>query len=311
MQIDTAYSGKEAIGKISVHKYDVILMDHMMPELDGVETTHIIRRFHEEYQDTPIIALTANAVEGTREMFLKEGMNDFVAKPIELRVLVSKMKQWLPAEKIKKVSGNEVVKNVKENAVPEIGDLDVAYSMKLLGGEKLFWKVLKDYYRVIEKKADLLKELEQKEDWEDYTIEAHALKSASKQIGAMSLSAKAADMEQAGRDKDGKKIHACTDAMVQQYREYIPVLAPYCEEKAEESSTRKIITEEIRSDLFAKMRDALENLDMDCMEEVIEEMKQYRYQDWEQELLEALYNAVEEIDVDACEALLCQWEDHE
>ena len=78
-------------------------MDHMMPELDGVETTHIIRRFHPEYDDVPIIALTANAVDGTKEMFCREGMNDFVAKPIELRILAAKVKQWLPVEKIQKV----------------------------------------------------------------------------------------------------------------------------------------------------------------------------------------------------------------
>ncbi|MFR8119435.1 MAG: response regulator [Lachnospira sp.] len=98
--IDTCLSGKEAIEKISSQMYDIIFMDHMMPELDGVETTHIIRRFHPEYDDVPIIALTANAIDGTKEMFLKEGMNDFVPKPIELQFLTAKIKHWLPAEKI-------------------------------------------------------------------------------------------------------------------------------------------------------------------------------------------------------------------
>lgn len=308
MKIDTATGGKEAIGKISIHKYDVILMDHMMPELDGVETTHIIRRFHEEYEDIPIIALTANAVEGTREMFLKEGMNDFVAKPIELRILAAKMKQWLPAEKIRKISNDDSQKKQKEVELPQIGDLDIAFSMKLLGSEKLFWKVLKDYYRVIEKKADLLKELEQKEDWEAYTIEAHALKSASKQIGAMSLSAHAAAMEEAGRNGDGIQIHECTDAMLEEYREYIPLLAEYFQEESVDVRPREKITDEIRYGLFCDMREALEELDMDHMEEVMVEMNRYQYQDWEQKLLEQLSNAVEEIDVDACEGILCQWE---
>lgn len=308
MQIDTATSGKEAIGKISIHKYDAILMDHMMPELDGVETTHIIRRFHEEYEDVPIIALTANAVEGTREMFLKEGMNDFVAKPIELRILAAKMKQWLPAEKIKKINNEDSKKKQQEVSLPQIGDLDIAFSMKLLGSEKLFWKVLKDYYRVIEKKADLLKELEQKEDWEAYTIEAHALKSASKQIGAMSLSARAAAMEKAGNEKDGAQIHQNTDEMIAQYRQYIPLLAEYFEEESVDVRLRETMTEEIRDGLFSDMREALENLDMDHMEEVAEQMRQYQCQDWEQELVKQLYNAVEEIDVDACEGILAQWE---
>ena len=84
-------SGKEAITKISERRYDIVFMDHMMPELDGVETTHIIRRFHPEYNDVPIIALTANAMNGTREVFLAEGMNDFIAKPVELKTLISKV----------------------------------------------------------------------------------------------------------------------------------------------------------------------------------------------------------------------------
>ena len=92
----------EAIEKITNHRYDIVFMDHMMPELDGVETTHIIRRFHPEYDNVPIIALTANAIHSTMEMFLQEGMNDFIAKPIEVRIFAAKVKKWLPLEKVQK-----------------------------------------------------------------------------------------------------------------------------------------------------------------------------------------------------------------
>lgn len=93
MKIDTAAGGEEAVEMISKKKYDLIFMDHMMPELDGVETTHIIRRFHKEYDSVPIIALTANAVDGVKEMFLNEGMNDFVAKPIEMSRILAKLQK--------------------------------------------------------------------------------------------------------------------------------------------------------------------------------------------------------------------------
>ena len=86
MKTDTALSGKEAIEKIKKKHYDVIFMDHMMPEMDGVETTRIIRESFRDYDDVPIIALTANAMEESRSMLLVEGMNDFIAKPIEIRV---------------------------------------------------------------------------------------------------------------------------------------------------------------------------------------------------------------------------------
>ena len=202
----------------------------------------------------------------------------------------------------------EKSKEETKEKIPPIADLDIEYSMKLLGSEKLFWNVLRDYYRVIEKKAVLLKDLEQSEDWDNYTIEAHALKSASKQVGALKLSDMAATMEMAGIDKDGELIHQQTDAMLEKYRSYLPLLEEYFQEEEEADSTREAITSEEQDRLFVDMRDALENLDMDRMEEVAEEMRQYQYQDWEKKLLQQLYDAVEEMDVDACEGILVDWE---
>ena len=211
MHIDTALSGKIALDKIAQKHYDLIFMDHMMPELDGVETTHIIRRFHEDYDDVPIIALTANAVSGTRAMFLREGLDDFVPKPIELRFLVSTLKHWLPKEKILRVSQRNKPQNNPEPKAPlKIEGLDVEAALELLGSEKLYWSVLKDYYHLIDKKVQLIDDLEKAEDWRGYTIEVHALKSASRQIGATTLSDMAAALEQAGNAGDAVMIHQQT-----------------------------------------------------------------------------------------------------
>ena len=307
MKIDTALSGKAAVDKITKHHYDIVFMDHMMPELDGVETTHIIRRFHPEYNDVPIIALTANAVDGTKEMFCREGMNDFVAKPVEIRMLVSKVKQWLPPEKIQKVGGGQGRKKIDGNSNIEVGDLDVSFALKFLGSEELFWTVLKVYYHAIEKKAELIKSLEEQEDWPGFTIEVHALKSSSKQIGAISLSEKAAALEKAGNARDSAFIHRRTDEMLLQYVGYLAVLEPYCAEK-EETEDKEEASDEKLQEFFAEMRIALEDLDMDKMEEVIEDMKQYGYAGWQGEKFEQLKAAVEEVEVDNCEAILHQWE---
>lgn len=309
MDIDTALSGKEAIGKISVHHYDIVFMDHMMPELDGVETTHIIRRFHTEYNDVPIIALTANAVDGVQDMFLKEGMNDFIAKPIEVKTLISKVKQWLPVEKIQRLDSSQK-SATKQTSAKEIvvGDLDTKSAMKLLGSEKVFWNVLKDYYRVIDKKSKLIKELTEKEDWAGYTIEVHALKSASKQVGANALSEKAAAMEKAGNARDVEQIRACTDDMLQMYRGYLPVLEPFFVEKQVQDTGKTDISTEVLHQMFAGMREALDNLDFDSMEQIIGKMEQYHYEEWQKELFGQLKNAVDEIDVDTCEEIIEHWE---
>ncbi|MCM1045064.1 MAG: PocR ligand-binding domain-containing protein [Candidatus Gastranaerophilales bacterium] len=307
MHVDSAPSGKEAIAKISVHHYDIVLMDHMMPELDGVETTHIIRRFHSEYNDVPIIALTANAVDGVQEMFLKEGMNDFIPKPIELMVLISKIKKWLPIEKIKKV--HAPVFSQEETAdTPVVGDLDTRSAIRLLGGEKLFWTVLGDYYHVIEKKTATIRGFLEQNDWANYTIEVHALKSSSRQIGANSLSDKAATLEKAGNARDTSFIQKNTEPMLQQYLSYLEILEPYFREEASDSTGKEAISRRLLSEYFTKMREAIENLDMDLMEEVILEMGKYSYESPYSELFARLKEAVSEVDGDMCEQILREWE---
>lgn len=277
MHIDTALSGKIAIDKISQKHYDLIFMDHMMPELDGIETTRIIRRMHPECNDVPIIALTANAVDGAKNIFLDEGMNDFIPKPIELPVIVDKLKLWLPAEKIQRVEAQTSDVKKKQHHL-KIGNLDTKEAIRLLGSEKLYWNVLQDYYRVIEKKALLIKEMEQKEDWAGYTIEVHALKSASRQIGAMELSGKAAALEEAGNARDKETIHRDTDELLVEYCNYISVLKPYFEEEAGEDENLELISKEQLLMYFEQLEEAVDNLDMEGMEEVLSFMKGYAYE---------------------------------
>lgn len=306
MHVDTAASGKEAIDKIGKFHYDIVFMDHMMPELDGVETTRIIRRFHQEYNDVPIIALTANAVEGTKERFCQEGMNDFVAKPIELRMLISKVRQWLPIEKIQKAKGMAQLETKDAHIV--VGDLDVAYALKFLGTEELFWSVLKVYYKAIEKKAKLIKTLEEAENWTDFTIEVHALKSSSKQIGAIALSERAAALEKAGNARDSEFIHKNTGRLLEKYLGYRFVFKPFLPDESAEAAGQDSISTVALGRHFSDMRMALEDLEMDRMEEVIHEMNRYHYEGWQKEMYTRLKDAVEEIDVDSCEIILQEWE---
>lgn len=310
MKIDTALSGKVAIDMVSEKHYDLIFMDHMMPEIDGVETTRIIRRLHPEYNDVPIIALTANAVDGAREIFLEEGMNDFVPKPIELPVMVDKLKTWLPVEKIKRMVANtsDMVKKDKINQL-KIGNLETKEAIRLLGSEKLYWSVLEDYYKVIEKKALLIKDLEQKEDWPAYTIEVHALKSASRQIGATGLSKKAAALEEAGNARDKEIIHRDTDEMLVEYCNYISLLKPYFEKSKDEDeiSNQLLITREQLLAFFDELEEAVDNLDMDSMEGILTSMKGFSYEENQQTLFEQLSDAIDCIDVDACGDIMEEW----
>ena len=317
MKIDTALSGKDAVLMTTDKRYDIIFMDHMMPEMDGVETTRVIRRLLGNNGQVPIIALTANAVEGTAEMFINEGMNDFVTKPIEMRVIISKLHKWLPPEKIEKnrdkkmnaarLNANRDNKASQTTTDISIEGLDVKRAMEFLGNENLFWSVLKEYYRVIDKKCAMIQEYEQKEQWKEYTVEVHALKSASKQIGALDLAQVAEQMEAAGNAGNAALIHKITPGMLEEYMFYKGILAPYFVKQEEEQSGRAAKNDEM-SVLFGEMKEAMENLDMDATEKVIKDMGQYSYSDAQRDIFEKLKNAVEDIDTERCEEILDEWE---
>ncbi|MCL2500660.1 MAG: ATP-binding protein [Defluviitaleaceae bacterium] len=98
--IDTAASGEEALKRVSERDYDIVFMDHMMPEMDGIETTHAIRKMGGKYEQLTIVALTANAIAGVKKMFLSNGFNDFISKPIEVNDLRKIVKTYLPPDKI-------------------------------------------------------------------------------------------------------------------------------------------------------------------------------------------------------------------
>ncbi len=309
MRIETALSGKEAVEKITDKRYDIIFMDHMMPELDGVETTRIIRRFHPEYDNVPIIALTANAVEGTKDMFIREGMNDFVAKPIEMRILASKVRQWLPDEKIQMVYNTMTSdKGTKETNYPEVADLNVKFAMESLGSEELFQKVLKVFYRSIGKKAGLIRTMEEQEDWRGFTIEVHALKNSARQIGALLLADQAEALEKAGNARDGAVIHSQTDDLLQRYTGYLKTLEPFCQDDEADDREKEDIAYTLLQSFFAEMKDAAEDLDMDKIEDVIRKMERYQYAGRQQELFHRLREAAEEMDADLCEEIIESWE---
>jgi signal transduction histidine kinase/CheY-like chemotaxis protein/HPt (histidine-containing phosphotransfer) domain-containing protein len=310
MQIDTALSGKEAIEMITVKHYDIVFMDHMMPELDGVETTHIIRRFHEEYNNVPIIALTANAVEEMRSMFLCEGMNDFIAKPIELPTLIAALKRWLPPEKLNIIKPKENDQGGKEDDMenlPDITGLDMEVAMKYIGTRELLWKVLEDYYRVIPQKAEAIQEYAQAKDFDAYTIEVHALKSASRQIGAISLSEQAARLEQAGKDQNEPLIEAETGVMLQTYLRYQEILAPYFPEKEPEVKV-KASSHDILC-LLEQLQISVDNLDMDEMEQIGKGLEKLQLDEKQDALCQQLVQAVSMMDVDTCETLITQWKE--
>ncbi len=314
MQIDTANSAASAIEKAHQKQYDLIFMDHMMPEVDGIEATHIIRRLMPEYDKIPIIALTANAVNGAKEMFIKEGMNDFVAKPIEISDITAKLKRWLPYEKIIPASPADPSKQhsaQKESAIlpKKIEGLNIDEALKLLGSETLFRNVLKEYYISIGKKSDLIERHFANRSIRDYTIEVHALKSSSRQIGADSVSVLAAELEKAGNENNIAFIEEKTPVLLAEYRKFTEILSPLFPEigrTGEAKEKSKAADAEIIP-LLDELGEALDNFDTLQIDEVIEKMSEYDYRDDQDALFSELRSAAELSDIDRCAEIRSNW----
>lgn len=312
MQITTALSGKKALELLEKEQFDLVFMDHMMPELDGVETTRIIRRLHPELDNMPIIALSANAVGNAKEMFLSEGMNDFVAKPIELRTITSKLRLWLSNDKIKRSSksgetaeSSSAPKEIEGELV--IGDLDIDAAIALIGSQKLYLTILEKYFSAIKSKAEVIKNCEESGDIKTYTIEVHALKSSSKQIGAMELSEMAKELEACGNAEDLATIHEKTPALLERYLGYIDILKPMFETEAEDDTEKEAISTEKLQEYFDKMLTAADELDMDAMEEISAEMDKFSYEGDAAEYMQNLKEAASNIDVDSIEEIINNW----
>lgn len=312
MQITSASSAKDAFQRLDESEYDIIFMDHMMPEIDGVDATHMIReRGGEYYKNLPIIALTANATNNAKEMFINEGMNDFVSKPIEMVDITSKLRKWLPAEKIKSIgtSDENAVKQSEtdgtENSMLQIEGLDVQAGLALSGTMELYKTILADYEAVIEKKAELIKSYLESSDIESYTIEVHALKSASKLIGAAQLSDLAAELEKHGHAGEWQPIQENTEELLRQYRAYIPILAPYQRMEYITEDT-EVSTEQLGSQL-TNICDALDDFDLDLAHDIMDKLKSFRLDNAEALMRDKLNEAVEEMEYDDAVEIAKEW----
>ncbi|MCR5218199.1 PocR ligand-binding domain-containing protein [Treponema sp.] len=309
MKIDTATSGAIALNRIKSKRYDIIFMDHMMPEMDGIECTRVIRSNYPDYANVPIIALTANAVGNVKAMFIKEGMDDFVAKPIEVKTLISKVKQWLPKDKI--IASNDEVLEMEEIDYPEIADLNVEQAVSRLGSFDLFNKILLEFYRTISKKCEAIENCIKEKDYKSYTIEVHALKSSAKQIGANSLSEMAADLERYGKEMDVPFILAKTPEAFEKYKSYTELLKDYCEKDNEEDKLPKTqASMEEKKEALDSIKEAADNLDLDSIEGLIKKIKGWELGEEEKAIFDKLSEAAENMDCDSCIQVCDQWKSY-
>ena len=229
MQVDLCKSGGDAIEAVKPARYDIVFMDHRMPGVDGVEAVKIIREMGAEdpqYSSLPIVALTTDAASGTVEMFLKNGFNDFLLKPIDTVKLHAILEKWLPGEKRKSpasVETSPVRTGLRSKTVEgggsgdgiRIPGVDVANGIAASGGSPpLYMDTLAAFYKDGRERAVLLGKCLETGDLNLYRIYVHGLKSALLNIGAETLSAAAKALEEAARSVDMRYIHSNNAAFI-------------------------------------------------------------------------------------------------
>jgi len=314
LKVDTAASGIEAISKVESGKtFDIIFMDHMMPEMDGVVATHKLRGLG--YSGT-IIALTANAVAGQKEMFLQNGFDDFISKPIDVRMLNSALNKYvrdkhseedieaalMPAPQDETSEGADQGDDVYDKMLESIGtiaEINTELGLQYLSGEKhMYCETLQLFHKKLASERSSISTSLAAGYISGFTISVHTLKSMLATIGAKKLSDMAADLERASKENE-------FDFCVEQYPELDEKLNNLYEQLSgiltpgkEELTEQKQGDTELLLDGIKKVIAANEAFDNDTGIETIEELLKFDFGSRINDLLIKTQISLEEYDFD-------------
>lgn len=245
MQIDTAFNGEEALKLLERKTYQLVFLDHMMPVMDGMEALKAIREKNLCPQ-TPVIVLTANAVSGAKETYLAAGFDDYLTKPVSIRQLELMLKKHLKKEFILE---KEHPGLGKTSFLERLSFLDAAAGLAYCANSEEFYKEMLHSYLNSGKYKELQK-CYQEEDWENYWILVHALKSTSLSIGAAEISKQAMDLEMAAKEGRIADIHAAHDTVMGNYDRLLGQIQGVLDEKTEKTELLFEGQQKIQADIL-------------------------------------------------------------
>ncbi len=228
LKIDTAESGDEGIALFSANHYDVIFLDHMMPDKDGIETLREMKNMTgTPNTGTPVICLTANAISGMREMYTNAGFDDYLTKPIDAERLEMMLQQYLPEDKV--VTSQETDETddyVLPQFLSDLKEIDIDSGLNYCGDGESYIMALEMYRESAEKKAEEIEKYWAARDIKNTTIKVHSLKSTLRAIGAPELGEFAARLEKTGNDGDMETLDKELDKLLSRYRQLARDLEP-------------------------------------------------------------------------------------
>ena len=299
IRIDTAESGDEAVLRYKDKHYDLIFLDHMMPDKDGIETLEEMRALKETPNDgTPIVCLTANAISGMREMYINAGFDDYLTKPIDPDRLEMMLLSFLPKDKIGPASDdNEDVDHVLPDFICHLDEIDVNLGLTHCGNEKSYMDTLRTYLDTAGRNADEIEKYWEAGDIRNTTSKVHALKSTSKVIGALELGEFAERLEMAGNRGDTETLDRELPELILQYRKLACDLEKLNEPDDKESDDdRPLITPEELNETYRILLELCDSFDFDSIVQVVESLEKYRIPEDEAVRVEGIIKAVDDLE---------------
>ena len=321
-RVDLCSSGAKALELVKEQHYDLIFMDHMMPEMDGIETVRFIRQWEKEKekeknkkQEIRIVALTANAISGMKEKFLSEGFDDFLSKPIDTFRLKEILKKWIPPEK-QIENKEEKTMALKQDEREEDADIFngvVINGIDLKKGQEIFPEdkyldVLRAWCMhtpaLLEQLRNLTNGPLQDESIGEYTIAVHGLKGSSYGICAGSVGKKAEDLEAASRRKDVEFVKAHNEILLKEaaalHQEIGKLLA-----RADERMGAKPHAKSPDTELLKQFLEACKQFKSSLMEDIFENIDKFQYESGG-DLVQWLREQMDNLEYDAMEQRLTE-----
>ena len=282
VKVDTALSAMDAYELVKTNKYDLIFLDHRMPEIDGIRAFHHMEKMEDNInKDVPIVALTANAISGSREMYLKEGFVNYIPKPVNPVKLEEMILYYLPTYKVTRPGdANYEMEQAEPNIIEKeamtdllkMRGVDINSAIARCGSPSVARDVMKDFRLNIEERASMIEKSAKEGDIKNFTVYVHGLKSSAKAIGAFSLSEKAEYLEKCGVDNDVEKINEKYEELVEEYRGYISKLS-LGEEDAEDD--KPLIDEEELEGAFSSMKEFVSGSFFDSADDIMSMLEEY------------------------------------
>ena len=301
--VTTAESGEECLEKIKTTKYNIVLLDHMMPGMDGIETLEKIREFDKEL---PVYALTANATSG-EEFYKSKGFNGYLSKPIDSETLEKTIMRHIPEEMMMKAEKNEYIEELTEMPeemkwIYETEGIDVEEGIKNSGGISQYIFSLNLFFDTIDGNLKIIRDSFDSENIRLFTIKVHALKTSARIIGAKGLSNLCYSLEEAGNKHDMDYIKENAGRLLEDYTAYKDKLARL--KKDDDDEGKEPIPEDELKGAYEALKEVIPQMDYDSVEMILGDLKQYKLPEEDKAKIEQLAQLLKTFDWDKMEELI-------